>query len=104
LGGSDAFGNRALACASCNLAKADRIRARDPATGKSVALFNPRRQAWADHFAWRNDCQSLAGSTPTGRATVAALDLNSDMRRRARRLWFDAGLLPEGRSPETPGS
>jgi 5-methylcytosine-specific restriction endonuclease McrA len=96
LGGSDAFANRALACASCNLAKADRIRAVDPASGRSVPLFHPRRQVWGDHFAWEEDCQTIVGLTPTGRATVAALDLNSELRREARRFWLEASLLPEG--------
>jgi HNH endonuclease len=97
LGGSDAFPNRALACASCNLAKADRVTGGDPVTDTEVPLFHPRTMAWADHFAWENDCQTVAGLTPTGRATVAALDLNSDLRRQARRLWVEAGLLPEAR-------
>ena len=99
LGGSDAFPNRALACASCNLAKADRVAAVDPVTGTEVPLFHPRKMAWADHFVWEDDCQTVAGLTPTGRATAAALDLNSDLRRQARRFWVEAGLLPE--APES---
>jgi len=96
LGGSEAAGNRALACASCNLAKGERVSAADPASGKTVRLFNPRRQAWGDHFAWAADCRMVVGLTATGRATVAALDLNSELRRAAREFWFAAGLLPEG--------
>lgn len=40
-----------------------------------MRLFNPRAEAWLDHFAIANDC-SLSGRTPTGRATVTALRLN----------------------------
>jgi hypothetical protein len=36
----------------------------------------------------------IVGLTPEGRATVVALDLNGEVRLDARRLWFDAGLLP----------
>jgi hypothetical protein len=50
LGGSDAEANRALACASCNLAKADRVSGRDPLTGEEVPLFHPRVHLWQDHF------------------------------------------------------
>jgi hypothetical protein len=95
LGGPDAFANRALACAACNLAKADRVAAVDPVTGVEVPLFHPRTMAWADHFACQQDCQTVTGLTAVGRATVAALDLNSDLRREARRFWVRAGLLPE---------
>ena len=54
-GGTDAESNRALACASCNLAKSDRISARDPLLGDETALFHPRGQNWADHFRWSDD-------------------------------------------------
>lgn len=93
-GGSDDTRNRALACASCNLARADCVAAVDPQTGSTVRLFNPRRQAWDQHFRWGEDRQTLVGLTPTGRATVAALDLNDVLRREARVLWFQTGWLP----------
>ena len=95
LGGSDAESNRALACASCNLAKADRVSSEDPLTGVGTPLFNPRAQTWEEHFRWADDQEWLEGLTAAGRATVAALDMNSDLRRAARQLWFDAGLLPQ---------
>ena len=94
LGGSNTLSNRALACASCNLAKADKIRGRDPASGAEAPLFNPRRQDWEEHFRWADDEQTLLALTACGRATIHALDLNSDLRRAARRLWFAVGLLP----------
>ncbi|HZY89598.1 MAG TPA: hypothetical protein VFE78_32555 [Gemmataceae bacterium] len=49
---------------------------------------------WEDHFRWESDRVTLTGVTPTGRATVACLDMNSDLRQQARRLWFRVGLLP----------
>jgi hypothetical protein len=93
LGGSDADTNRALACASCNLAKADRIAGQDPVTGQELLLFHPRIHLWHEHFAW-SDNHTLIGRTPIGRATIAALDMNSEFRLAARHLWFTAALLP----------
>jgi 5-methylcytosine-specific restriction endonuclease McrA len=93
-GGSDAPDNRALACATCNLAKADRTAGIDPRTKARVDLFNPRSQIWEDHFRWAKDQQTIIGRTPTGRSTVATLDMNSELFQEARRLWFQTGWLP----------
>jgi len=93
-GGSDAPTNRALACAACNLTKVDKTTGIDPQTGAEAKLFDPRRQDWQDHFQWAEDEETLIGLTPTGRATVAALDLNNEFRGEARRLWFQTGWLP----------
>jgi hypothetical protein len=93
-GGPDALANRALACATCNLAKAGRTVGRDPRTGVEVNLFNPRTHVWEEHFRWARDRQTLVGRTPTGRATVATLDMNNALHREARHLWFETGWLP----------
>lgn len=93
-GGPDALPNRALACAFCNLAKSDRTRALDAMTGEEVCLFNPRQQDWDEHFCWFEEGEILVGLTTCGRATVAALDLNNELHREARRLWFTTGSLP----------
>ena len=93
-GGSDAPFNRALACATCNLTKIDKWTGVDTLTGAEVALFDPRRQVWQEHFHWGDDRESIIGVTSTGRATVATLDLNSEFRKEARRLWFETGWLP----------
>jgi 5-methylcytosine-specific restriction endonuclease McrA len=92
-GGSDDIENRALACAACNLAKGDRTTGVDPETAQRVALFDPRNDAWEQHFRWQDDPPVITGVTPEGRATVVTLDLNGELRLAARRLWFDAGLL-----------
>ena len=75
-GGADTFENFALACFHCNRRKADRLAALDPASGEEVPLFNPRRDVWGEHFIWSADGLSIIGTTPAGRATVAALVLN----------------------------
>jgi hypothetical protein len=77
-GGTDEESNLWLSCPLCNRAKSDRISATDPNTGDEVSLFHPRRQRWADHFRWSDDGLRILGLTPTGRATVAALHLDSD--------------------------
>jgi hypothetical protein len=93
-GGSESLSNRCLACASCNLAKGDRTKGTDPLTGREISLLHPRRHAWNEHFRWAGDRRNLLGITPIGRATIAALDLNGELRLRARQLWFETGWLP----------
>ena len=89
----ESFSNRCLACASCNLAKGDRTKGTDPLTGREVSLFHPRRHAWNEHFLWARDQRNLLGKTPIGRATIAVLDLNGELRMQARQLWFETGWL-----------
>jgi 5-methylcytosine-specific restriction endonuclease McrA len=94
-GGGDDFDNLAFSCPSCNLAKNRRTTAVDPVTKQVVPLFNPRTDVWDDHFAWAENRRTMIGKTPTGRATVVALDCNNpDLWPQARALWFDNGLLP----------
>jgi 5-methylcytosine-specific restriction endonuclease McrA len=93
-GGSDAISNRALACASCNLAKGDKTQGTDSLTGREGPLFHPRKHAWSAHFRWSSDQQHLLGRTAIGRATIAALDLNGELRLQARLFWFETGWLP----------
>jgi hypothetical protein len=92
LGGTDDPDNLAWACPGCNLKKSNRIAAVDPATGMEVRLFHPRRENWEDHFTWEE--YSLAGVTPTGRALIAAFDLNHGRRRRIRQAEEVFGLFP----------
>jgi len=69
--------NLALACVSCSLRKEARRSGIDPGTRRTVALFHPRRQNWQDHFRWEGF--RIVGITATGRATVAALQLNRSL-------------------------
>jgi HNH endonuclease len=93
-GGSESLSNRCLACASCNLAKGDKTTAIDPLTGRTVSVFDPREHVWNRHFRWSNDQKHILGTTPIGRATVVALDLNSELRVQARLFWFQTSWLP----------
>jgi hypothetical protein len=77
-GGTSDLENLAWCCPSCNLHKSDRTEATDPESVKSVPLFNPRRDNWAEHFRWES--YRLVGLTPVGRATTVALELNHPRR------------------------
>lgn len=74
--GPDTLENTALACDGCNEHKYTKTTAPDPLDGTPTPLFHPRRQHWRDHFEWTDDFTRVAGRTPTGRATVEALQLN----------------------------
>ncbi len=100
LGGPTRRDNLWAACRQCNALKGDRMRASDPVSGETVPLFDPRRQAWEDHFAWVEDGARIAGQTPTGRATVDALGLNRSLLVRARQRWVSAGWHPPGGSAD----
>lgn len=91
-GGSSGLHNLAWACPSCNLHKSDRTEVTETDGGEAVALFNPRRDAWGDHFAW--DGYRIEGKTALGRATVAALQRNSPRRLLIRQAEELFGLFP----------
>jgi hypothetical protein len=74
VGGETIAKNLALACVSCSLRKGARQNLEDSETGEVVSIFNPRQQAWKEHFDWKG--VQVVGLTATGRATVQALDLN----------------------------
>lgn len=94
LGGQTSADNLCLACWECNRIKRDRITAIDPDTGNSVRLFNPNAQDWHHDFKWQSSGLLISGLTPTGRATVDALQLNRAVLVNARRLWVEAGWHP----------
>ena len=75
-GGSDDHSNLALACQHCNLHKGPNLTGIDPATSQIVPLFNPRQDIHSEHFAVRGIF--ILGLTPSGRATVNVLAMNSD--------------------------
>lgn len=79
--------NLALACRSCNAFKSARREALDPETSAVVPLFQPRTDRWSDHFAIDVDALLLLGLTPTGRATIVTLHLNSPEQQIARHQW-----------------
>ncbi|MGO9467762.1 MAG: HNH endonuclease [Isosphaeraceae bacterium] len=95
LGGGSTAAELAWACPACNGHKYAKTRARDPRTGRTVPLFNPRRQRWSRHFAWRADLLRLEGRIATGRATVEALHLNCRPLINLRRALRAVGEHPQ---------
>jgi hypothetical protein len=81
--------NLALACGRCNLHKGPNLSSLDPASGQVVVLFHPRRDQWFDHF--RISGPTIEGITPSGRATVHLLRMNS-----RHRVDFRATLIANG--------
>jgi hypothetical protein len=93
-GGADDETNLWLACRACNLFKSNQTHGTDPATGRRLRLFHPRRQPWRRHFRWSSDGRFILGRTATGRATVVALNLNNMVAVTVRRNWVLAGWHP----------
>ncbi|HEY9747070.1 MAG TPA: HNH endonuclease signature motif containing protein [Allocoleopsis sp.] len=93
-GGETSFENLCLSCPSCNRHKASRQFAPDLTTQQEVALFHPQLQAWTDHFSWNESATEIIGLTPTGRATIAALQMNRPQLIRVRRMWVKLGEHP----------
>jgi len=93
-GGASTEDNLWLACSVCNYYKGPQTHAADPLTQIEVPLFNPRTQVWSEHFAWSDDGTQILGLTPTGRATIVALQLNTPFRIHARQRWASVGWHP----------
>jgi hypothetical protein len=93
-GGATTLDNLALACQGCNNHKYDRVAASDPVSGQLVPLYHPRRDSWDIRFVWSDDFTLIIGITPTGRATIEALHLNSDGVAILRRLLYMIGQHP----------
>ena len=88
-GGLTAPYNLAVACRRCNWLKGGATEALDRRTGRRVALFNPRRDHWSDHFRRSRDQVRIYGRITIGRATVALLRFNSADEQRARHMQRD---------------
>jgi len=57
-------------------------------------LFHPRRDRWADHFAWNADYTLMVGVTPIGRTAIEKLQLNRIGVVNLRRILLESGLHP----------
>jgi HNH endonuclease len=86
--------NLALACGGCNGYKYTKEEAIDPISSKNVPLYHPRQNIWLEHFAWSEDGLEIIGITPTGTATIDALNLNRSGVKNIRRLLIMADLHP----------
>ena len=96
-GGNSELDNLAYACGGCNGHKYNKTEAPDPTDNQVVPLFNPRKDSWEEHFAWNDTFTHIVGLTPTGRATVHALQLNRRGVVNIRELLRSAGKHPPER-------
>jgi hypothetical protein len=97
LGGPTTPENLALTCPRCNALKWKWQDCRDPVTGTTVPLFNPRTQVWTEHFQWSaTDPVVLLGITPAGRGAIELLELNGHPHLAVRRLLVAVGTHPPG--------
>lgn len=99
-GGHTALDNLALSCTLCNRRKASDLSSLDPLTGILTPLFHPRTQAWEAHFGL--DGATIVGLTPTGRTTVAFLQLNTPARLLERAAWILAARYPPSHLRQEP--
>jgi 5-methylcytosine-specific restriction endonuclease McrA len=91
-GGLTIVGNLALACKLCNTFKGSDIASIDPETGEIVALYNPRRDRWREHF--QIEDAHFAPLTAQARTTVRLLQLNRSDRLSERRAWINLSVSP----------
>ena len=89
-GGPTVLENLALACCYCNRYKGPNLSGIDPNSGEVVTLFHQRRQQWDEHFRWSKDGAQIIGTTASGRATVARLQMNRSLAVQARQRWVQA--------------
>ena len=93
-GGTDEEENLWLSCTLCNRFKGIKFSHLDPITNIIAPLFNPRTQVWKEHFRWDEAGVRIAGITPTGRATVEAIQLNNEIALEVRFQWVGANWHP----------
>jgi hypothetical protein len=92
--GETAEYNLALACGRCNSHKGPNIAGIDPLSSTMCRLFNPRTDAWHEHF--RISGPRIQGLTDVGRTTVDVLAFNDDHRLVWRQSLIDDGAWPSG--------
>jgi hypothetical protein len=91
-GGLTVEDNLALACFYCNRYKGPNIAGFDPQSRVMSRLFDPRRDAWEQHFQWHST--RITGITEIGRATVEVLRLNHPEMLLVRELLREEGVFP----------
>ncbi len=91
--GETSESNLCLACLECNRHKGSDFGSFDPESGQITLLFNPRHHQWKDHFQLEDG--HIFPLTPEGRVTVFVLNLNDEIRVRARRALTKAGRYPK---------
>lgn len=91
-GGKTDLDNLARVCWRCNHHKGTDLASFDPLTGELTRLFNPRANAWEEHF--RVEGTRLVSDTAIGRTTIHLLQLDEPERLAERALAIAAGEYP----------
>jgi hypothetical protein len=91
-GGSTSADNLAYACVFCNQAKGSDVGSIDWSANAFVRFFNPRTDAWADHFELVGS--RIEGLTPMGVVTARILAFNSSDRMLERQILQEVGRYP----------
>ncbi len=87
--GDDSTSNLALACDRCNAYKGPNLTTIAQDTGEIIPIFNPRKDAWENHFRFEDG--RIIGLTSTGQATVRLLNINAPRRVQLREIWLREG-------------
>jgi hypothetical protein len=91
--GPTTLDNLCLSCYDCNHAKGSDISSVDwEVTGETIALFNPRKQRWSDHFV--NKDGLIEGLSAHGRVTVLLLKFNEVNRVDERKILIQLQRYP----------
>jgi hypothetical protein len=91
-GGATTSDNLAMACVFCNQAKGSDVGSIDWERNAFVRFFNPRTDAWADHFAFVE--ARIEGTTPIGIVTARILGFNAADRVSERTVLQNSGRYP----------
>jgi hypothetical protein len=94
-GGPAIEDNLCLSCPDCNAFKGSDIASIDwEHAERLTALFNPRKQTWAHHFALDVATGQIEPLTAEGRVTVFLLRLNDPERMMDRKLLIGVNRYP----------
>lgn len=91
-GGETIPENLCLSCPNCNAHKGSDIGSIDRETDRLTPLFNPRQQAWGEHF--RLEGALIQPLTPEGRVTVTLLMINHPDRVAERQVMLRLNRYP----------
>ena len=91
-GGQTVAENLAYACFYCNRHKGSDVASVEPQTGRLVRLFNPRTDAWGDHFQLQGG--RIEWKTDVGEATARLLGFNLWDRILEREVLKSCGRFP----------